>query len=433
MVKHLQTRIRMYFSLRKFAIIVSTLVIVLMISSSVPANVIAYEAPPVQWQQFFNGSYGYSVLQTEDGGYVVTGTNASTTLLIGTDSFGNLSWVKEFQIGGSETALPYLVQTNDGGYALGGTWANRFILIKVDFEGNTQWNKIYEHDAPYNYLSSFIQTSDEGYALAGTFSPPQNISHSVGQIWFVKADASGNMQWNKTIVGPHGNFANSVLQTIDGGYVIICTNWVSDSLPSFFKIVKTDSDGNEQWNKTYGGAGEFSNSECYSGIITADGGYLLAGDTGYPGNAWLIKTDAQGNEMWNKTYGQTGSVIISVIQTQDGGYAFTGTGVSNWKDSWVIKTDAYGSIDWNLTIVGSSFVGKMIEDFGKPITQTDDGGYALTGTQDGALWLLKLAAPSPPSSITQSLLEIIAIAIVAVMIGITVLMFIFRKSIFKNR
>jgi hypothetical protein len=75
----------------------------------------------------------------------------------------------------------------------------------------------------------------------------------------------------------------------------------------------------------------------------------------------------------------------------------------------------------------------MIEDFGKPITQTDDGGYAMMGTKDGALWLLKLAALSPPSSITQSLLKIIAIAIVAVMIGITVLMFIFRKSIFKNR
>ena len=142
MVKHLQTRIRIYFSLRKFTIIICTLVIVLMVSFSVPGNVVAYEAPSAQWQQFFNGSYGYSVLQTEDGGYVVAGTNASTTLLIETDSFGNLSWVKEFQIGGNETALPYLIQTIDGGYALGGTWSNRFVLVKVDFEGNTQWNKL---------------------------------------------------------------------------------------------------------------------------------------------------------------------------------------------------------------------------------------------------------------------------------------------------
>lgn len=310
---------------------------------------------------------------------------------------------------------------------------NKFALVKVDSEGNKQWNKTNEHDAPYNYLSSFIQTSDGGYALAGTFSPPQNISHSIGQIWLVKADASGNMQWNKNIVGPLGNFANSVLQTIDGGYAIIGTNWVSDSLPSFFKIIKTDSDGNEQWNKTYGGVGEFSNSECYSGIITADGGYLLAGDTGYSGNAWLVKTDAQGNELWNKTYGETGSVINSVIQTQDGGYAFTGTGVFNREDAWVIKTDVYGNMDWNLTIVGGSFVGKSIEDFGKPITQTNDGGYALVGTKDSEIWLFKLAALSPPSSVTLSLLEIIAIAIVAVIIGITVIMFVFRKSIFKNR
>ena len=122
------------------------------------------------------------------------------------------------------------------------------------------------------------------------------------------------MQWNKTIVGPLGNFANSVLQTIDGGYAIICTSWVSDSLPSFFKIIKTDSDGNVQWNKTYGGAGKFSNSESYSGIITIDGGYLLAGDTGHSGNAWLVKTDSQGNMMWNKTYGEEGSVIIQLFK-----------------------------------------------------------------------------------------------------------------------
>jgi hypothetical protein len=428
-----RTHIRAYLSFTRFTtIIISALVIVLMLSSSFLAKA-ASEAPTTLWQQFFNGSRGYSVLQTEDGGYAVTGTNASTTLLIRTDSFGNLSWVKAYQIGGNETNLPYLVQTKDGGFALAGTWKNRFALVKVDFEGNTQWKKTYEHDAPYNYLSSFIQTSDGGYALAGTFSPPQNISHSIGQIWFVKVDASGNMQWNKTIVGPLGNFANSVIQTIDGGYAIICTNWVSDSLPSFFKIIKTDSDGNEQWNKTYGGAGEFFNSECYSGIITADRGYLLAGDTGYSGNAWLVKIDAQGNEMWNKTYGEVGSVINSVIQTQEGGYAFTGTGVLNWADAWVIKTDVYGSMDWNLTIVGGSFVGNSIEDFGKPITQADDGGYALVGTKDGKIWLFKLAALSPPLSITQSLLEIIAIAIVAVIIGITVIMFVFRKSIFKNR
>ena len=168
----MHTHIRAYLSFTRFTIIVSVLIIVLMLSSSFLAKA-ASEAPPTQWQQFFNGSRGYSVLQTEDGGYAVTGINASTTLLIRTDSFGNLSWIKTYQFGGKGNSFPYLVRTEDGGYALAGTWENRFALVKVDFEGNTQWNKTYEHDAPYNYLSSFIQTSDGGYALAGTFSPPK--------------------------------------------------------------------------------------------------------------------------------------------------------------------------------------------------------------------------------------------------------------------
>ena len=89
-------------------------------------------------------------------------------------------------------------------------------------------------------------------------------------------------------------------------------------------------------------------------------------------------------------------------------------------------------MDWNLTFVGGSFVGSSVEDFGKSIIQTGDGGYALVGTKDGKIWLFKLAALSQPSSIPQSLLEIIAIAIVAVIIGITVIVFVLRKSIFKK-
>jgi len=135
--------------------------------------------------------------------------------------------------------------------------------------------------------------------------------------------------------------------------------------------------------------------------------------------------------MWNKTYGGAGSVVTSVIQTQDRGYAFTG--VLNGKDAWVVKTDAEGSMDWNLTFGGSSFGGHSIEDFGKSIIQTNDGGYTLVGNKDGKIWLFKLAAVPPPSSITLSLLEIIVIAIVAVIIGIVVIAFVLKKSIFKKQ
>jgi hypothetical protein len=301
--------------------------------SFIPSMKAISEAPSMQWQQFFDGNRGYSVLQTEDGGYAVAGISASTSLLIRTDSVGNLLWVKAYQIGGKETNLPYLVQTKDGGYTLGGTWENRFALIKVDSEGNTQWNKTYEYPAPSNYLRSFIQTSDGGYALVGTFSTPQNITHVIGQIWFVKADALGNVQWNKTIVGPLGNFANSVLQTIDGGYAIIGTSWA-----------------------------------------------------------------------------------FQVVQTQDGGYAFTG--VLNGKDAWVLKTDANGDADWSLTFAGSSFVGSSTEDFGKCIIQTNDGGYALVGTKDGKIWLAKISPSTNPASIWFPT-EVVAAVVVAIILIVT--------------
>ena len=405
------------------------MLISLSVVSSIPSLKAVIEAPAIQWQRFFDGSLGFSVVQTVDGGYAVAGINASTSMLIKTDSFGNLSWVKTYQIGGKETNLPYLFQTADG-YALAGTWENMFALVKVDSEGNMQWNKTYEYEAPFISLRSFIQTTDGGYALTGTFSPPQNISHSIGQIWFVKTDASGNMEWNKTIVGPLGNFANSVLQTKDGGYTIIGTSWASDILPSFFQIIKTDSKGNVQWEKTFGGAGKFYTAESDSGIITKDGGYLLAGVSVEEGLAdawiaWLVKTDSQGNMMWNKTYGETGSWALSVVQTQDGGYAFAG--ILNGTDTWVAKTDEYGSLDWNLTFVGSSIVGSSIEDFGKPIIQTNDEGYVLVGTKEDKIWLVKLATPSQPPPTPLSPLEIIAVALVAIVIVMTISVIIFNR------
>ena len=87
------------------------------------------EAPAIQWQQVFEGTRGCSVLQTEDEGFLVTGANASASLLLRTDSSGNLLWIKAYQIGENEIFLPYLVQTEDGGYALAGTLENKFILV----------------------------------------------------------------------------------------------------------------------------------------------------------------------------------------------------------------------------------------------------------------------------------------------------------------
>ena len=419
-------RFRTFLHCIEFRIVIGALLVFVIPSSLLFVNS-GFESPPIQWEKFFDGSRGCSVLQNENGDYLVTGEKGLASVLIGTDSSGNLLWTKTFQIEGKETFLPYLIQTADGGYALAGTWENNYALVRVDSEGNIIWTKTYERNALFNYLRSVIQTNDGGYALVGTYlnNPPSD-----GQTWFVKVDALGNIQWNKTI-GSIGDFVNSVLQTSDGGYSIIGTSWASETSPARPKIIKTDPDGIVQWNKTYGGIGKakFYYTESFSGIITDDGGYLSAGFAGESSSswmAWLVKTDPQGKMIWNQTYGEIGSLVNSVINTRDGGYSFVG--VVNRQDAWIAKTDVYGNMDWNLTFKGSS-----IETFCKSIIQTNDGGYAIVGMRDGRIWLVKITTLSQHSPVLTPLLETIVIVILAITLGITIVVFILSKSIRRKR
>ena len=376
------------------------------------------EPPRVEWQRFFPGTVGYSVLQTDDGGYAFTALNSSASLLIKTDSLGNLVWSKAYQLG-TETNLPYLIKTQDGGYALGGTLDNNYVVVKVDAQGNVGWNQSYSYEAPFNSLRSFTQTGDGGYALVGTFSPPQNASHAVGQILFLKTDASGNIQWSKVIAGPQGDFANSIFQTSDGGFVVFGTSWASETLPSSFKIIKMDAAGNEQWNRTYGGAGKFFTAESASGILTRDGGFLLAGVSVEKDSewlAWLVKTDSEGNMVWNQNFGEVGSWALCVVSCQEGGYTFAG--LHNGKDSWLVKTDANGATKWNMTFIGASTWGSSIEDFGKCLIQAKDGGYVLVGSEDSQIWLAKIAGSAQPSRglLVEAALVAIVVAVIVILV-----------------
>ena len=280
-----------------------------------------------------------------------------------------------------------VVQTSDGGYAIAGyvkymdTWVN-FLLVKTDADGNVQWNKTYGGGGIYvdeqDYAFSVIQTYDGGYAIAGV----KYTYAEGGDFWLVKTDACGDMMWNKTYDGAEDDWAYSVIQTGDGGYVIA---GYSTSLGGW--LIKTDAFGNLEWNKTYDGA-------LYSLIQTSDGGYALAGyHDGYWGDAWLVKTDAHGNMMWSKTYGGTyDEAVVSVVQTSDGGYAIAGYTASfgaGYADFWLVKTDVFGNLEWNKTY------GGPYSDYATSIVQAVDGGYVIGGstTSFGAggydLWLVK--------------------------------------------
>ena len=187
---------------------------------------------------------------------------------------------------------------------------------------DTTWTKTFggiEMDRGY----SVQQTSDGGYIITGATS---NFGSGGTDVWLIKTDASGTESWNKTFGGTSYETGRSVKQTSDGGYVIVATTDSYGNGKLDYWLIKTDSEGNEEWNKTFGGT---DNDELPSVQQTADGGYALVGATRSYGSGgqdvWLIKTDASGTELWNKTLGGTDDEIGHAFQqTTDGGYIITG-------------------------------------------------------------------------------------------------------------
>jgi predicted secreted protein len=368
---------------------VKGLVIAFLVSLAFSVVVCPCAGAASMWSRTYGGTGNDSgwgdLIQTSDGGYAISGdtysfgAGGSDYWLIKTDAEGNMQWNKTYG-GTSAEAESAMCQTIDGGYALAGytssfgAGGNDFWLVKTDGSGNMQWNKTYggtDGDLAY----SVVATSDGGYAIIGY----TNSFGAGGQdAYLVKTNSSGDLQWNKTYGGTGGDVAYSVVATSDGGYAI---SGYTDSFgagSNDFWLFKTDAAGNMQWNQTYGGTG--GDTEMYL-IQTVEGGYALAGYTssfGAGGNDfWLVKTDASGNMEWNQTYGGTGTEWgIHVIQTEEGGYAiigYTNSFGAGGNDVWLVKTDADGNMQWNQTYGGTS------SDAGWSLIQTIDGGYAIAG------------------------------------------------------
>jgi len=174
----------------------------------------------------------------------------------------------------------------------------------------------------YNEARSVQRTSDGGYIVAGrTFY----LGGGGWDILLIKIGTNGDVQWAKTYGGTSDDWAYSVQQTSDGGYIVVGGTLSFGAGWYDIFLIKTDAFGNVQWAKTYGEAGD---DGAYSVRQTSDGGYIVAGYTwsfGAGGDILLIKTDANGNVQWAKTYGGTGNdVAYSVQQTSDGGYILAG-------------------------------------------------------------------------------------------------------------
>jgi hypothetical protein len=255
------------------------------------------------------------------------------------------------------------------------------------------WEKTFGGDTT-DVGRSVRQTSDGGYVIAGD-TRSQGAGYS--DAWLIKTDADGNKLWDKIFGGANPDGADVAEQTTDGGYIVIGSTWSYGAGGWDAWLIKTDVSGNEVWSKTFGGP---KNDCACSGQQTADGGYIITGTTesyadSGSNDIWLVKTDATGNETWIRTFDAEGghSGGYSVQQARDGGYIVTGwteplNGQGNG-DLVLIKTDASGDPTWNLNFGGND------EDWGSSVRQTLDGGYVVVGLTrsfgagDMDAWLLK--------------------------------------------
>ena len=208
--------------------------------------------------------------------------------------------------------------------------------------------------------------------------------------------------FNKTFGGSGADYAYSVQQTTDGGYILAgyTASFGAGSIDAW--LIKTDADGNKVWDKTFGGSGD---DIAYAVQQTSDGGYILAGYTWLLGawyDAWLIKTDANGNKVWDKTFGgRRSDFAYAVQQTSDGGYILAGWTAGSYfvgnPYAWLIKTDANGNKVWDRTFGGRAYGGSS-QEIANSVQQTSDGGYILAGSTysigagDGDAWLIKTDA-----------------------------------------
>jgi arginine repressor len=260
----------------------------------------------VLWTKTIGGSYNdvaNSIIQSSDGGYVVAGWTSSfgagsaDIYVVKLDSSGNVIWTKT--IGGSNWDEAWsIIQSSDGGYVVAG-WTSSFgagsadiYVVKLDSSGNVIWTKTIG-GSNWDEAWSIIQSSDGGYVVAGE---TESFGAGVTDIYVVKLDSSGNVLWTKTIGGSSEDRANSIIQSSDGGYVV--AGWTSSFGAGDVDIyvVKLDSSGNVVWTKTIGG----SSDDFASSIIqSSDGGYVVAGDTSSfgagIGDIYVVKMDANGN------------------------------------------------------------------------------------------------------------------------------------------
>jgi hypothetical protein len=320
------------------------------------------------------------------GSTVPVDADYSDATLIKTDRYGQIEWKQIYGLEEWSEGFAEAVPTPDGGYIAVGSKAHSekfeppdIWVVKTDGSGSITWEKTIG-DKETDECSDVILTGNGGYLVAGSFQHDTAQRQDV-DAYLIKLNSSGTIEWEKKYGGTGGDKAGSVRQTTDGGYAFVgYTDSYGAGIYDVY-LVKLNAAGDEQWYKTYGGTDWDISGKM---VITNDNGFLLAGWTANFGararDIYLVKTDANGNEQWHKIYGDAHKDGASdIIATNDGGYLVVGglenTYFSNeWRtDLYILKIDASGNKLWDKTF------GDYNDEGASCIREVSDGGFIISG------------------------------------------------------
>lgn len=338
----------------------------ILLSALLVLQTICYsQAPLIEWQKNLGGSlgesaYSFNIKQAPDGGYIVVGSTKSTD--------GDITF-------------------NHGDYD--------YWVVKLNPNGNIDWQKTYGGTGS-DIAYAVDLTNDGGYIICGSTGSTDGdvtVNHGPLDVWVIKISSLGNLEWQKSLGGTRGEIARSIQTTNDGGYILCgVTNSNNGDVSLNFGlndywVVKLDSTGTIQWQKTFGGTGYDS---AWNIKQTADNGYIVCGYTdsreitgaqvGILTRCFVIKLNAVGVVQWRKTYGDSENYGFSIREANDGGYIFVGrfdyynpgSNIGE-TDSWIVKIDNIGDVQWE-----KKYRGTGVDDF-RDILPTLDNGYIIAG------------------------------------------------------
>lgn len=332
-----------------------------------------------------------SIRPTNDGGYILAGSHKVNPgrwdlYLMKINAGGDIIWANNYG-GEGFTHGTFADQTDDGGYIACGysqpemAGAYKIVALKTDATGNLIWSKKFGGHQFSTYQAYRVhQTTDGGFIICG-YAAPEIAGPRAA--FLIKTDAVGDTLWTRAYPGNRDSFGYCVEQTSDGGYIM--SGQARDSLDVDIMdvlLVKTNTEGDTLWTRTFGGANE---EIGYAVKQTPDGGYVVAGQTGSMGSGaddfFITKTSPDGNLLWTKAYGGDNyERAKSIDLSQDGGYIVAGysSGFGNGNgDLYMLETSENGDLDWARTYGSSGF------DNARCVTATSDGGYLAIGETNG--------------------------------------------------